>query len=133
VTHLLTAVPDHLSFEAFDRRIRFALTHASKCAGAKAERLMRKALTDGPSKRGAAEAQAWYGDKLPAILRLLDPMIIALNNGIPGFSEWLDRTGYGNDCTMIRALVAWTDHSTGTVPVFQELSDRMNHALRSLN
>jgi hypothetical protein len=130
---LLTAVPEHMTFEAFDRRIRFALVHAATTAGMKAERLMRKALTDGPSKRGAAEAQAWYGDKLPAICKLLDPMIVALNNGIPGFSEWLDRTRYGNDLTMIRALVAWTDHSQGTVPHFEEISERANDLLRSLN
>jgi hypothetical protein len=129
---LLTAVPEHMTFETFDRRIRFALMNVPS-ASVKAKHLMRKALTDGPSKRGAAEAQAWYGDRLPAICKLLDPMIVALNNGIPGFSEWLERTGYGNDLTMIRALVAWTDHSQGTVPHFEEISERANAMLRSLN
>lgn len=129
----LTAVPEHMTFEAFDRRIRFVLTHASRFAGVKGERLMRKALTDGPSKRGKAETQAWYGDRLPAICKLLDPMIVALNNGIPGFSEWLDRSGYGNDCTMIRALVAWTDRSQGTIPHFEEISEQANTILQGLN
>lgn len=94
---------------------------------------MRKALSNGPSKNGAADAQAWYGDKLPAILKLCDPIIIAMNNGIPGFSEWLDQTGYGNDCTMIRALVAWTDHSTGTVEAFTDITHRADAALKRLN
>lgn len=117
----------HLSLEELDRRVRIALTAAAKESGPKARMLMATALANGPSRNGVAESKAFFGDDLPLVLKLLDPTIIALNQGMPGFSQWLDRTGYSNDVTMIRALYAWIEHQDKI-----DAGERLRHGLKGL-
>lgn len=112
-----------------DRRIRIALTAAAQAAGPKAQGLMAQALADGPSAEGAGEAARWFGRDLKSVLKAMDPMIYALNAGMPGFSAWLDRTGYGNDVTMIRALWAWFESD----PELGLVAASMQHGVKALN
>lgn len=106
-------VDQHLPLNEIDRRIRLALLTAAREGGHKAYSLMHAALTNGPSPGSTAEAIRFYGgeDNFRVVIKQMDPMIFALNAGMPGFSAWLDRTGFGNDCTMIRALHAWLENN----------------------
>lgn len=125
----LLRADSHLPLRAIDHRIRHALAAAAVAAGPKAQGLMAAALADGPSSGGAEEASRWFGESLPEVIDALSPMIIALNNGMPGFSEWLDRTGYGNDLTMMRALLAWMESDPETAGIVA----RLRHKVEALN
>jgi hypothetical protein len=92
-----------------DRRYRTALLAGARAAGSKTYRLMAEALTNGPSKGGATEAQKHFGDDLPLILAGCNDLIRLLNNGMPGFSEWLEATGFGNDKAMILAMASYAE------------------------
>jgi hypothetical protein len=121
----------HIPVHEVDRRIRTALMAAAKGAGPKAAVLMTHALANGPSKEGLPEAVRYFGSeqKLQQVIKLMDPMMFALNGGMPGFSEWLDRTGFGNDCTMIRALLAWVESD----PELENVARTVLHEKKKLN
>lgn len=112
-----------------DSRMRHALRSGAQAAGFKARMLMesvlgRRALGD----RGMA-AQAYFGTEIDSALELVRPLIIQLNSGMPGFNEWLDRTGYGDDVDMIRALLAWCEHN----PMVADVARRLQHGTAKLN
>ena len=90
---------------------------------------MAQALANGPSSVGAEEAMSWFGRDLAAVLKAMDPMIYALNAGMPGFSAWLERTGYGDDVTMIRALWAWFESD----PELGAVAASMQHGVKAAN
>ena len=125
----LLRTDSHLTLAAVERRIRVALTAAAQAAGPKAQGLMAQALANGPSSGGAEEAMRWFGRDLAAVLKAMDPMIYALNAGMPGFSAWLERTGYGDDVTMIRALWAWFESD----PELGAVAASMQHGVKAAN
>lgn len=103
----------HLSRAEVDRRMRHALTAAAQASGPKSRALMAAALErrPKPSLAARAESDRFFGGrtKLMAAMHGMAPMIYSLEAGMPGFSDWLNRSGYGDDLLMIRALLAWIE------------------------
>lgn len=126
----LLRADSHLRLDQVDRNMRTALTAAARQAGPKAAGLMAEVLGRPPSRGGAGEAYRFFGSiELSVIIKAMDPMMFALNDGMPGFSAWLDRTGYGNDVGMIRALWAWCESD----PDMREIVEQVNAARQALN
>jgi hypothetical protein len=112
-----------------DHRMRHALRAAAQAAGSKARMLMENALGRPALRDGGCGAQAYFGGEIDTVLELVRPLVIQLNAGMPGFNEWLDRTGYGDDVDMIRALLAWCEHD----PAVKHVAARLQHGLSKLN
>lgn len=125
----LLRADSHLSLAVVDQRMRHALTAAARAAGPKAQALMADVLARPASRGGAGEAAQYFGAELGEVIKLMDPMIHALNDGMPGFSAWLDRTGYGDDVGMIRALWAWFESD----PEMAVIAARMRHGIKGVH
>ena len=128
-------VDQHLPLDEIDRRIRSALLTAAREGGHKAYSLMHAALTNGPSPGSTAETIRFFGNEenLRLVIKQMDPMMFALEAGIPGFSAWLDRTGFGNDCTMIRALHSWLEQNYSSGDSTMDLAQASHDVRKKLN
>jgi hypothetical protein len=112
-----------------DQRMRHALRAAAQTAGFKARMLMERVLGREAMRDDGREAKRYFGDETDTVLELVRPLVIQLNAGMPGFNEWLDRTGYGDDVDMIRALLCWCEHD----PAVAEVAARLQHGIAKLN
>lgn len=75
-------------------------------AGEASGRLMREALEGGvPHSGGKDEAARYFGEHYVAVSRVCAPVVIAIDGMIPGFSDWLNHTGFGDDKLMLLALM----------------------------
>lgn len=128
ITPQLLRADEDRTLEDVDRRIRIALTAAADAAGFKARLLMASAIERGAPRDHGRAARAYFGRELETVLALISPLLTAMNKGIPGFNEWLDRTGYGDDVLMIRALLAWCEHDPETAAI----ASRLQHGLKGL-
>lgn len=129
ITPQLLRADDDRTLEDVDRRIRIGLTAAADSAGVKARLLMANALDRLPPYDQGLAAKNYFGRELETVLALTGPLLTAMNAGIPGFNEWLDRTGYGDDVLMIRALLAWCEHD----PEVAAIASRLQHGLKGLH
>jgi hypothetical protein len=67
---------------------------------------MRTALSGGaPRAGGAVEIKRFFGDELEGVLRLCATVVAAIDGMVPGFVDWLNHTGYGDDKLMVLALI----------------------------
>jgi len=99
-----------------DHRFRGALLAAvNEAGGLRARRLIGLALMAGPARDGVAASLLRFGsrEKLQAVLVGTEMVITGLEMSCPGFKQWLDVTGFGNDPTMIEGFAAWADHANG--------------------
>jgi hypothetical protein len=77
--------------------------------------LMKQALDRIPKANAAAYSRQYFGKELPEILARCQPLIDELHVffhqylKLPGFMQWLNATGYGNDYLMIKAFAAWSE------------------------
>jgi hypothetical protein len=62
-----------------------------------------------PHGGGSIEAMKFYGDNLTAVLLVIAPVITSLDEMIPGFRNWLETSGYGDDRYMLGTLFAIAD------------------------
>jgi hypothetical protein len=78
-------------------------------------RELRHALSRVPQANAAAYSRQYFGEELTAILERCQPLIDELHVfmheflKLPGFIQWLNATGYGNDYLMIKAFAAWSE------------------------
>lgn len=93
-----------------DRRFRRALLEASKVGGPEAQDQIRSALANGPSRGGIAETLRYFGKTDARFLAHTAHIIDGIEVTVPGFKQWLEATGFGNDKTMIRGFLAWADY-----------------------
>lgn len=71
--------------------------------------VMRDALARPlPGGAGPSEALKFFGDKIEEVQAVIAPTIVAIDEMLPGFRQWLDTSGYGDDRFMITALVQLT-------------------------
>lgn len=112
-----------------DARMRHALRAAAQIAGFKARMLMESVLARHALRDQGFAARAYFGAETDTAIELVRLLVIQLNAGMPGFNEWLDRTGYGDDVDMIRALLAWCEHD----PDVREVAVRLQHGAAKLN
>jgi hypothetical protein len=67
---------------------------------------MRRALESGsPHGGGADEIKRFFGAELEGVLRLTATVVAAVDEMVPGFVDWLNHSGYGDDKFMVLALV----------------------------
>jgi hypothetical protein len=106
-----------------DARYRKTLLAAVTAdGGRKARWHVNAALENGPSSEGAAETIRFFGDELSEKLQLTAQIVDGLEIAAPGLKKWLEMTGFGNDCRMVRGFVAWAEHKAGVGRVITEAS-----------
>lgn len=106
-----------------DQKYRRALLEAARQRGGKTALWhIRNSLDNGPSRGGLAEAMKYFGwadlqhPDLVLTARIVDGIEIA----VPGFKKWLELTGFGNDKTMIKGFIAWSEFTLGKGHVIGE-------------
>lgn len=81
---------------------------------------IKQALARTPKANAAAYSWEYFGAELDAILARCQPLIDELEVfmheylKLPGFMQWLNVTGYGNDYLMIKAFAAWSEMKLST-------------------
>lgn len=93
--------------------------------GERARWYIGNALSNGPSRGGYAESARYFGKEFDTKLKLTAPVVDACEIAMPGFKEWLVRTGFGNDKTMIRGFVAWAETLNGMARARPQLIDEI--------
>ena len=74
--------------------------------GGKISLLMRAALEKGePYGGGLEEAIKYFGQHFEAVLALSAPVAVALDEMVPGFRVWIEKTKFQEDKFMLMALV----------------------------
>lgn len=95
---------------AVDRRYRQGLWAAASKAGPRVAWYIHRSLRDGPSRQGAAETMAYFGERMKEVMVLTAPIVDTLEVAMPGFKRWLEVTGFGNDKTMFKGFVKWAEN-----------------------
>lgn len=113
----------HIRKDVDDKFRRMLTEAAARQANAAARFHIRNALTNGPSRGGAAEAMQFFGTELDLKLALTAEIVDALEISAPGFKKWLQLTGFGNEKTMIRGFVEWAEYKNGRGKVMTNLAE----------
>ncbi len=98
--------------KAIDDHYRRQLCYWAAIAGGESLRTeVYTALQDGPSKGGRPEVERYFGpgyqDLISARVAPLIEYLEFCDKGGPGLMKWLDRTGFGNDLGLIKAMLRW--------------------------
>jgi hypothetical protein len=74
--------------------------------GPRIEGLMKEALQSGdPRGGGIEETRKFFGQNFEAACYVVAPVVVAIDNMVPGFKDWLEVTGYGDDRYMMVACL----------------------------
>lgn len=92
-----------------DRAFRQGLLMAAGTVSPKVRWQIDKALRNGPSRGGYAEAARHFGGDLMERLLPTAPIIDTLEVAMPGFKRWLEFTGFADCRHMIAAFLAWAE------------------------
>jgi hypothetical protein len=102
-----------------------ALLALTRPLGGNVQTLMRFALESGaPRDRDAHESVRYFGPELPLIVKMLGSLVVALDEVIPDFKQWMVLTRFGNDKDFILALLA-IDRALATLPKLRGKDRRM--------
>jgi len=108
-----------------DRKYRLGLIELVRADGGRQARWhIEKALANGPSRGGYAEALSFFGNEFDLKCKLTAPIVEACEVSLPGFGRWLELTGFGNDKSMICGFVAWAEYKNGKGKVMTERADK---------
>lgn len=100
--------------QAVDMRFRQALlAEAAQCGVPAVHVRLSHALANGPSPGGVAETMKHFGSETAAISMKVAPLVEGMETRHPGFSKWLNVTGFGNDKDMIAAFLLWAERRGG--------------------
>lgn len=93
-----------------DAYYRRSLSQMAAMIGPEIDAMVTKALADGPSRGGVAEAIAYFGpDAGTRIAAQTGRLVSYLEFCEHGVHKWLDASGFGNDLEFIKALMVWAD------------------------
>jgi hypothetical protein len=86
--------------------MRPELLIVAQAFGPKVFGLMRDALQGAePRGGGIEETRKFFGENFEAACYVCAPVVVAIDNMVPGFKDWLEVTGYGDDRLMMVACL----------------------------
>lgn len=100
---------------------RGLLAGVNEDGGPQARYHIRIALEAGPSRGGAEKTMQFFGAGLSEKLKLTAQIVDGLEIAMPGFKKWLEMTGFGDDCRMVRGFVGWAEHKLGVGRVIPQV------------
>jgi len=74
---------------------------------------MKDALSRFPKANARAYSEEFFGEELPAIMMRVRPLVEVLEDylefqmRLPGFTQWLTATGFGDDYRLISVFNDW--------------------------
>jgi hypothetical protein len=90
-----------------DYRIRQSLINEATHYGLQIALDVSGAISGERGKTNAFEVMEHYGEFFGSTMHSVYPLIAYLDQIIPGFSRWLNATGFGSDLILIKAMVKW--------------------------
>jgi hypothetical protein len=87
------------------------LVEISDALGEPAAGKMRDALSIRVPRNGAREETIrYFGQNFQAMCAVCRPVLVALDDMVPGFRHWLETTGFGDDRDFLLAIHAMANH-----------------------